>query len=129
MPNRLGGFAEVAVDGAGGQERTFTYRVPGELDVKTGHLVWVPFGTRTVQGIVFRLTDSPEVEETRDIERVAHERPLLSYRQIEVARWMSGYYRVGLFLAAVQMLPPGFASRLRTWLTVDAERASDTALI
>ncbi|MCH7642605.1 MAG: DEAD/DEAH box helicase, partial [Chloroflexi bacterium] len=129
MPNRLGGFAEVAVDGAGGQERTFTYRVPDELDVKPGHLVWVPFGTRTVQGIVFRLTDIPEVEETRDIERVAHERSLLSYRQIEVARWMSGYYRVGLFLAAVQMLPPGFASRLRTWLTVDAERASDTALI
>ena len=124
-----GGFAEVAVDGAGGQERTFTYRVPDDADVEPGHLVWVPFGTRTVQGIVFSLTEIPAVEETRDIERVAHERPLLTDRQIEVARWMSSYYRVGLFLAAVQMLPPGFASRLRTWLTVDSERASDAALI
>jgi len=118
-------FARVAVDGAGGQERTFTYSVPGELDVEPGHLVWVPFGARAVQGIVFDLTGTPEVEETRDIERVAHERPLLSARQIKVARWMSTYYRVGLFLAAVQMLPPGFASRLRTWVSLDTERAAD----
>ncbi|MDP6823617.1 MAG: hypothetical protein QF554_10020, partial [Dehalococcoidia bacterium] len=118
-------FAQVAVDGAGGQERTFTYSVPGEMDVEPGHLVWVPFGARTVQGIVFDITDTPEVEETRDIERVAHERPLLSARQIRVARWMSAYYRVGLFLAAVQMLPPGFASRLRTWVSLDTERAND----
>ncbi|MDA1256721.1 MAG: primosomal protein N' [Chloroflexi bacterium] len=123
-----GGFAEVAVDGAGGQERTFTYRIPEGVGVEPGHLVWVPFGTRTVQGIVFRLTEFPAIEETRDIERIAHERPLLSERQITVARWMSTYYRVGLFLAAVQMLPPGFASRLRTWVAVDAERASDATL-
>ncbi len=122
------GFAQVAVDGAGGQERTFTYRVPPELDVVPGHLVWVPFGSRTVQGIVFGVVETPEVEETRDVERVAYEQPLLSARQIKVATWMSTYYRVGLFMAALQMLPPGFASRLRTWVSLDAQRAADPAL-
>ena len=106
-----------------------TYRVPDGLDVQTGHLVWVPSGPRTVQGIVFGITETPEVEETRDLERVAYEQPLISSCQIKVARWMSTYYRVGLFMAAAQMLPPGFASRLRTWVSVDAQRAADPSVI
>ena len=121
------GFAQVAVDGAGLQARTFTYSVPDEMPVRPGHLVWVPFGPRTVQGIVFGLTNVSEIEEPRDIERVAYEDPLISERQIKVAIWMSTYYRVGLFMAASQMLPPGFASRLRTWVSVDAKRVADTA--
>ena len=121
------GFAQVAVDGAGLQARTFTYSVPDELPVRPGHLVWVPFGSRTVQGIVFGLTNVPEIEEPRGIERVAYANPLISERQIKVAIWMSTYYRVGLFMAASQMLPPGFASRLRTWVSVDAKRVADTA--
>jgi len=125
--NDVAGFAQVAVDGAGGQARTFTYSIPAEMPVQPGHLVWVPFGPRTVQGIVFGLTDVPEIEETRDIERVAYEDPLISARQIKVASWMSTYYRVGLFMAASQMLPPGFASRLRTWVSVDAKRVADAA--
>jgi primosomal protein N' (replication factor Y) len=125
--NDVAGFAQVAVDGAGGQARTFTYSVPDEMHVQPGHLVWVPFGSRVVQGIVFGLTDFPEIEETRDIERVAYEDHLISSRQIKVATWMSTYYRVGLFLAASQMLPPGFASRLRTWVSVDARRVADAA--
>ena len=122
-----GGFAQVAVDGAGGQDRTFTYRIPPEMEIAPGHLVWVPFGSRTVQGIVFGLVDVPQVEEIRDVEQVAYEQPLLSRRQINVATWMSGYYRVGLFMAAVQMLPPGFASRLRTWVSLDEERAANSS--
>jgi primosomal protein N' (replication factor Y) len=121
------GFAQVAVDGAGLQARTFTYSVPDELPVRPGHLVWVPFGPRTVQGIVFGLINVPEIEEPRGIERVAYANPLISERQIKVAIWMSTYYRVGLFMAASQMLPPGFASRLRTWVSVDAKRVADTA--
>jgi len=126
-PDSRTGFAQIAVDGAGGQARTFTYSVPAEMNVQPGHLVWVPFGPRTVQGIVFGLTDVPEIEETRDIERIAYEDPLISARQIKVATWISTYYRVGLFMAASQMLPPGFASRLRTWVSVDAKRVADAA--
>jgi len=126
-PDSRTGFAQIAVDGAGGQARTFTYSVPAEMNVQPGHLVWVPFGPRTVQGIVFGLTDVPEIEETRDIERIAYEDPLISARHIKVATWISTYYRVGLFMAASQMLPPGFASRLRTWVSVDAKRVADAA--
>ena len=122
-------FAQVAVDGAGGQDRTFTYRVPEEMEIAPGHLVWVPFGSRVLQGVVLALVDTPEVEQTRDIERVAYHLPLLSSQQINVIIWMAEYYRVGLFLAAVQMLPPGFASRLRTWVSLDSERASEPAAI
>jgi len=116
-------FAEVAVDvpanrpsdGAAGV-RTFTYSAPEPLRVAAGDLVWVPFGTRLLQGIVFALIDASPVEETRDIQGRVDGGPYLTAAQLEVARWVADHYRTGLFLAASQMLPPGAATRQRSWL-------------
>ncbi|MBM3956805.1 MAG: primosomal protein N' [Gemmatimonadetes bacterium] len=116
-------FVEVAVDvpvgrppGAGGGPRTFTYSVPGEMRVAPGDLVWVPFGPRLLQGLVFATVEESPVEETRDILGRVEGGPFLVPGQLEVARWIAGHYRTGLFSAAAQMLPPGAASRQRTWL-------------
>ena len=48
-------FAEVAVDIPDARARTFTYSVPDELRLAIGDLVWVPFGPRTLQGVVFEI--------------------------------------------------------------------------
>lgn len=114
-------YAEVAVDIPGDRARTFTYCVPDGMDATPGHAVWVPFGSRIRRGVIFALADSTDLDETRDVERLLDETPLISNPQLQVARWMAEYYRVGLFNAASQMLPPGFADTLRTYVSVTGE--------
>ncbi|MBI4220203.1 MAG: primosomal protein N' [Chloroflexi bacterium] len=120
-------FAEIAVDIPGDRGRTFTYSVPSGMDARPGHVVWVPFGRQTVQGIVFGLAETTSLAGTREILRYVHEKPLLTLAQLEVARWVADYYRVGLFLATSQVLPSGLAEEIRTYVTVagDRRRPSD----
>ena len=50
-------YADVAVNAAAPLRQTFTYGIPDGLAVEPGHAVYVPFGTRTLQGIVLSVTD------------------------------------------------------------------------
>ena len=49
-PPRL--YAEVAVNSSFPHRQTFSYIVPTGIDVVVGSAVYVPFGKRTLQGIV-----------------------------------------------------------------------------
>jgi primosomal protein N' (replication factor Y) len=109
-------FVEVAVDAPAGPGRTFSYSVPPDVAVKPGQLVTVPFGPRTIQGLVFTLTDTPQVPETRDIVASDPSGPLLSVEHLDLARWLGDYYICSLFDAAAPMLPPGGRFRIRTYL-------------
>ncbi len=118
-------FAEVAVDVPAGSDRTFSYSVPESLFVLPGHLVRVPFGPRTLQGIVFSVDDAPQVTETRDIIDVQGPAPHLDEARLSLARWLSRYYRCSLFEAAAQMLPPGGRIHARTFLSAVDENPED----
>ena len=122
------GYAEVAVNSPGAQQRTFSYAVPQGVSLSAGHAVWVPFGPRVVQGIVFQLTEYPEVEETRDIIGIIDPLPILSPAQVELARWISERYLSPLFDAAALMMPPGFERRVITFLNLAAYPAETTSL-
>ena len=107
-------FAEVAVDAPAGYDRTFSYAIPGSLEVMPGDLVRVPFGRRTLQGVVFSLVPAPQVPLTRDILEVSSRHPVLEQSHLALARWMSRYYMCSLFEATAPMLPPGGRLRSRT---------------
>jgi primosomal protein N' (replication factor Y) len=105
--------AEVAVfAGLRGPARTFTYRVPDGLDVQLGHLVRAGFGPRAVHGVVVAL-DVPSDRELKPLDGLVHPVPLLSARQLALARWMAATYRCGLADAVRAMLPPALAARAR----------------
>jgi len=104
-------YAEVAVNAPVAGPRTFTYAVPPEISVTVGCAVWVPFGPRTLQGVVFNLTDQSPVEDTREIAEVIGPAPLLSPEQVDLAAWIAEYYCAPYFEAAALMLPPAFARR------------------
>ncbi|MFT3893506.1 MAG: hypothetical protein QM730_17905 [Anaerolineales bacterium] len=57
----------------------FDYAVPDSLIGKLGlgHLVIVPFGKQTVQGVVFRFVDQPSVPEVKEIIELVDEIPVL----------------------------------------------------
>jgi len=110
------GYAEVSVNSPVAQRRTFSYSIPPDLTVQVGQAVWVPFGDKTLQGIILELTDSPAVEQTRDIAGIIDPHPVLSPPQISLARWISQHYLSPLFDAVALMLPPGFERRPLTYI-------------
>jgi primosomal protein N' (replication factor Y) len=103
-------YAEVAVNSPGSRS-TFCYSVPPGLNISAGQAVWVPFGSRVIQGIVFRLSDEPSVEETKEIAGIVTDFSLLSPIQMKLAQWISEHYFAPLFDALALMLPPGFERR------------------
>ncbi|HUF54345.1 MAG TPA: primosomal protein N' [Dehalococcoidia bacterium] len=107
-------YAEVAVNAAAPIRQTFTYRVPDGLNVAVGQAVYVPFGARTLQGIVCEVTEEPRYQDARDIEDIIDERPLLSPERVALALWLSGYYLAPLFDCVSLMLPPGFKRKPQT---------------
>ena len=104
----------MAVDAPVGHARTFTYGIPTRFTVHPGQLVWVPFGSQTLQGIVVEVSALKPEFPTRDILQPVEPAPLLNPEQIQLGQWLSRYYLSSLFAALSLMLPPGFESRVRS---------------
>ena len=120
-------FAEVAVDAPWTQRRTFSYSIPDHMLLEVAHSVWVPFGPRILQGIVFEITPRPSVEETKDVHSLIDSTPLLTQAQLDLARWIAGHYRASLFDSVALMLPPGFRRRVLTYLSLGSNKDNTSA--
>ena len=79
-------FVEIAVN-LPPVRGTFDYHLPPELRqvVQPGHLVTAPFGDRQVQGVVIRRMNQAAVEETRPIDDLLDEEPVLTGAQLTLA--------------------------------------------
>ncbi len=103
--------------------QTFTYSIPGPLRgrLQPGHLVWVPFGARFVQGIVAALCAETEVR-TKPIASLAREEPVLTRAQVALAAWIA-YDSVASMAEALRLLlPPGLLQRAPDKLGVRSRR-------
>ena len=110
-------YAEVVVDARTDKpDDTFTYSVPSHMRIRPGHLVLVPFGPRTLHGVVIGLRETPNVDYTRPIASLVEEQPLLTPERIELGRWIAQYYRGSLFDALAPMLPPGMRGSAQTYV-------------
>ena len=109
-------YVEAAVNAPFPTRQSFTYRVPEGLDVRPGHLLYVPFGQRVAQGVALEVTDAPSYPEARDILGLASPDPLLLPHQPALARWLCDYYLAPLFDCVALMLPPGSEQRPLTYI-------------
>jgi primosomal protein N' (replication factor Y) len=102
---------------------TFHYAIPSELQnqITVGQLVWVPFGTRRLQGLILALSDTSPVKETKDLYEIIDPQPFLSPVQIQLARWISNYYLAPLIDCVRLMLPPGIEQRTETMVALQAD--------
>ncbi|MFZ6021467.1 MAG: hypothetical protein ACOYXO_17865, partial [Chloroflexota bacterium] len=124
-------FAEVAVL-IPGRLQPFDYHLPAGLEgkVQPGCLVVVPLGGQRVQGVVLRMVKQPNVPETRPVEGLVDDLPVLTAAQMELARWLSHETLAGLGACLDLMLPPGLAQpadllvRLNPARPVEAEQLS-----
>ena len=102
-------------------ERTFSYRLPAELEpVAPGSLLLVPYGRRLALG--YLLPGQAEGDaELKPVEAVVSE-PVLTPDLLALAEEVSVYYRAPLGVTLAAMLPPGLESRLeRRWQILDEE--------
>jgi len=117
-------YAEVCVNTPLGAPRApqddtgqvFTYQAPTMLAgrLQPGHLVWVPFRGRRLQGVVLRLTDAAPDFRTREIISLVWAQPVLNASQITLAHWISEQTVSPLIESLRLMLPAGLAQRGRT---------------
>jgi primosomal protein N' (replication factor Y) (superfamily II helicase) len=86
----MNSFARIAVN-IPSVTGVYDYRLPPELAGKigAGHLVTVPFGRQTAQGVVLELIPQPSVAETKPILELLDPLPVLTGCQIELARQLA----------------------------------------
>ena len=99
--------AEVYVDIAVHDvDRVFHYSLPAGLEVRLGQAVRVPFGRRSVLGIVVGLCDESPYPELKNVASVLYEgETIITGEQLRLAQLMAEYYLCPLSLILRQMIP------------------------
>ena len=89
----------------------FDYVIPESLlgRVGVGHLVTVPFGKQTVQGVVFRFIDQPSVPEVKEIIELLDPEPVLTQAQIALAEALAESTLSSLASIAGLFVPAGLS--------------------
>ena len=103
-------FADIIIDlNPKSLDKTFQYLVPDELIeiVSPGTQVMVPFGQRSVKGIVVSLSDSPKIEEEKikSITEVPKRAKKIMGDLMILSAWMKEYYACTLNQALRTCLP------------------------
>ena len=85
------------------EHETFTYQVPD--NTKIGQLVSMPFGRRKTFGIIVSLSKNKPLFAIKEIDKIIINEPILSHKQIDLAKWMSEYYLSPLSFCVFTMVP------------------------
>jgi primosomal protein N' (replication factor Y) len=102
----------------------FDYAVPKSLAGKigVGHLVIVPFGKQTAQGVVFRFIDQPSVPAVKEIQELVDEEPVLTQPQIALAEEMALSTLSPLAAVVGLFLPVGLSQQVDTVYEIREQR-------
>lgn len=101
-------FARVLVQfGVKSLDRTFTYHIPDNLvdDIQIGMKVSVPFGRQNINGFVIAITDTSDVEETKDIYDIVTKELKLNDELLELGKYIKDKTLCSLITAYQTMLP------------------------
>lgn len=104
-------------------EGVFTYSVPEYLDarVDVGYRVVVPFGSKKkYTAIVRSMHDSMPAFETKDIESVFDDTPIVTISQLKLWEWVADYYLCSLGDVYKAAVPSGIRPDSETVIMVDS---------
>ncbi|MFC1687336.1 primosomal protein N' [Patescibacteria group bacterium] len=86
----------------------FDYQIPESLlsKIQVGHLVSIPFRTSLREGVVISIKKSAiKGKRIRLIDSIIDDSPVVSDKQLSLAKWMSSYYFVSQGTIIKMMLP------------------------
>ncbi|MCA9847853.1 MAG: hypothetical protein KC472_07760, partial [Dehalococcoidia bacterium] len=107
-------FVKVAVNAGRMTYLDFSYAVPLGREVVPGEVVHVPWGQRTLQGIVIDGPfDTPgyDPDAVRELEPPVEGAPVVSPERLELASWVRHYYLAPAWETYSLVLPPGAGER------------------
>ncbi len=106
---------------------TYHYHLPEDLigSVRPGSLVIVPFGKQRVQGVVLDYVNTPEVADTKPVEDLVDEKPVLTPTQMTLAHQVSEDTLAPLGVCINLMLPPGLSQYTDTLISLNPGRKLD----
>jgi len=108
-------------------DRPFDYTIPDRLSgwVEVGSRVAVPFGGRTLQGIVVGLNADPEFDRSRlkELIDVLDALPPLSAELVELGEWMSRRWVCPLTVALQAMLPSALKGKAEKYIALSYGQA------
>ena len=119
-------YADVAVDAPVSPDKTFSYIVPDNWSVEIGQLVWLPFGSRTIQGIIINLSDTSQSDYNLPISSIVEPGPLISPLHLSLGLWISRYYFSSAFEAISLFLPPGFKSKVTSVISTGPQNKTSS---
>jgi len=92
-------------------KQSFTYLLDEKGEACVGKRAAAPFGRRELIGFISALKDEPppglDKERIKKIRRIVDKTPLFGGEEIELAKWLSGYYLCSQGEALAAMLPSG----------------------
>jgi len=92
-------------------EQAFTYMIDDKAQAAAGKRAVVPFGRREMTGYIIAeretLPENIKIEAVKKIRRVVDEEILFDAANIELARWMAGFYLCSTGQALSTMIPSG----------------------
>ncbi|MGE3856915.1 MAG: primosomal protein N' [Dehalococcoidia bacterium] len=109
-------YVKVAVNSGRPTNLTFSYSVPEGRSVVPGEVVHVPWGARTLQGVVVEAMDTPGYirDEVRPLEPPIDAAPCIPADRLPLAAWIADYYLAPPWESHALFLPPGAGERPRT---------------
>jgi primosomal protein N' (replication factor Y) (superfamily II helicase) len=74
--------------------KLFTYKVPEIYikDVEIGKRVFVPFGKKTLTGIIISVQESSDVKNIKEIKKIIDNESIYTHEMILLSEWISNYY-------------------------------------
>ncbi len=116
-------YADVAIPT--GVDKTFTYLIPDPLvpAARAGVRVLVPFGKKTIVGIIVSLPASTNLPHVRPITDILDASPVLQDHLLQLCSWMSHYYMapMGDIVRAAMPAGLGQSSKRRVSLNVPTD--------
>ena len=100
-------FAQVGIDSP--LRRLFDYRIPDSMpELQAGCRVIIPFGKRSLLGIVVKLVDTPSIDASRlkTIKATLDDCAIFDAESFSLIRWAARYYQYPLGSALFSALPP-----------------------
>lgn len=109
----------------------FDYAVPESLAGKigVGHLVIVPFGKQTAQGVVFRFIDQPSVQAVKEILELVDKEPVLTQPQIALAEEIALSTLAPLAAVVGLFLPVGLSQQVDTVYEIREQRVDNRGVV